>query len=72
MEQKVSDIIFGAMKEKNVTKMELSKRIGMLPSGVSNRMRTNRWQAQEFLDAMEQLGYDVVFVDKELSSGQSK
>lgn len=61
---KASDIVKDALQSKGVLQKELAERIGQLPKTLSKKLATNKMTAQELIDYVEELGYEVDLVDR--------
>lgn len=57
-----ADIIEDALKAKGWSQKQLAKEMGQSPQNLSKKLSNNTITAQEFLDAIGHLGYEVKFL----------
>lgn len=66
---KASYIVEDALQTRGVLQKELAERIGQQPKTLSKKLSTNSMKAQELVDYVRELGYEIVLVDL---SGQER
>ncbi len=60
---KASDIIEDAQQSRGILQKELAERIGQQPKTLSKKLSANRMSAQELVDYITELGYEISLVD---------
>lgn len=61
---KASDIVEDALQSRGVLQKELAGRIGQQPKTLSKKLSTNSMKAQELVDYIRELGYEIALVDR--------
>lgn len=61
---KAVDSLAVALRATNTTQAEAAARVGWVPQQLSSRITRNSLKADEFLEILEAIGVEVVFVDK--------
>lgn len=60
---KASDIIEDALQSRGILQKELAERIGQQPKTLSKKLTTNSMKAQELVDYIRELGYEITLAD---------
>lgn len=61
---KASDIIEDALQQRGVMQKELADLVGQPPKTLSKKVSTNSMKAQELVDYVRELGYEIALVDR--------
>lgn len=61
---KASDIVEDALQSRGILQKELAERIGQQPKTLSKKLSTNSMKAQELVDYIQELGYEITLVDR--------
>ena len=67
---KASDIVEDALQLRGVLQKELAERVGQDHKYLSKKLTTNSMKAQELIDLIHELGYEIKLVDRQ-GSGQT-
>ena len=67
---KASDIVEDALQLRGVLQKELAERVGQDHKYLSRKLTTNSMKAQELIDLIHELGYEIKLVDCQ-GSGQT-
>ena len=67
---KASDIVEDALQRRGVLQKELAERVGQDHKYLSRKLTTNSMKAQELIDLIHELGYEIKLVDRQ-GSGQT-
>lgn len=60
---KASDILKDALQSRGISQKEFASIAGMSPNALSRKMTSNRFKAQELIECIEELGYEIRLVD---------
>lgn len=62
---KASDIVKDALQLRGVLQKELAERVGQDHKYLSKKLTTNNMKAQELIDLLHELGYEIMLVDRQ-------
>lgn len=62
---KASDIVEDALQLRGILQKELAERVGQDQKYLSRKLSTNSMKAQELIDLIHELGYEIKLVDRQ-------
>lgn len=61
---KASDILKDALQSRGISQKEFASVVGVSPNTLSSKMKANTFKAQEMIEYINELGYEIKLVDR--------